>query len=360
MAAEKVSSIVRDTELEKLMLEAVVADRNDQPRNKQLQVGPSSIGFCRELLRAGLFESDTLAEPESHWATAAHVGSVVGDDLERIFGERLGALTQQRMTTTFSNGLQVSGALDLAFLDRNCISDLKSTTDIGGVLYDLERNASAIETLLAIWKEGKLYDKRIETPDGGYELTESVVRKVVKLHYYTQVAIYVTGAVQAGVLDKDASARLVFYDRAGDYQEFVAVVVDAEQIRMFLEIAEHRMQQVADAQASYEASGGNPAVIAHLRDQTPSFCFSKKVLCPRRMACWAGSDWTAENRIEGVEIEAAVDRYVAGRDAEKLAKGMKMAAREELRDITGVLPDGRMVTWTKSGAINVVETKPDA
>ena len=86
--AENIGSpeILRDTDLEQKMLAAVIADRNDQPRSKQLQVGPSEVGGCRELLRAGLFESETVAEPETAWATAAHAGTVFGADLERIFG----------------------------------------------------------------------------------------------------------------------------------------------------------------------------------------------------------------------------------------------------------------------------------
>lgn len=281
MTAENVGpELRRDTDLEQKMLEAVIADRNDQPRNKQLQVGPSSIGGCRELLRASLFEPDTVSEPETHWAAAAHVGSVVGADLESIFGRRLGALEQQRMTTLFENlGLKISGAIDLLFIDDEQVTDLKSTTAIGGVLYDLKKNASAIETLLSIWKEGLLYGKHIETADGGYELTEAMVSKMSKLSYYVQVATYVTGAKQQGILGPGAQGRLVFYDRAGDYQEFVALVITAEEIELFYEIAQHRVEQVVNAQEAFEGAGGNPAVISGLRDMTPSFCFSPKVQC---------------------------------------------------------------------------------
>lgn len=356
---EQISAIRRDADLEQRMLEAVIADRNDQPRSKQLQAGPSSIGFCRELLRNTLFPDPNVPlEPESSWATAAHVGSVMGDDLERVFGNRIDALTQQRVTALFSDlGLQISGAIDLLFLNRNVISDLKSTDDMGGMLYSLEKNASIIDTLLSIWREGLLYQKNIETPDGGYELTEVMVSKLSKLHYYVQVAIYVAGAIQAGVLTEDAEGRLVFYDRAGSFQEFVAVVLTNEELRMFFDIAQRRIEQVIDAQEAFEATGGNPAVIAHLRDQPPSFCFSKKVQCPMRMVCWMGSEWTAENQITSPEIIAAVDRYEAGRDMATLGDRMKRAAREDLREVQGVLPDGRMVSWTRGGSsINVVST----
>lgn len=357
--------VPRDAELEQRMLAAVIADRNDQPRSKQLQVGPSSLGGCRELLRAGLFESDTLAEPETSWAVAAHVGSVMGEDLEGIFGRRLGALEQQRITTHFDTlGVSISGAIDLLFLDDEYLVDLKSGSDIGSVLYDLKKNAGAIETLLAIDAEGLLYDKTIETPDGGYELTDRVVSKLSKLHYYVQVSVYVTGCVQQGILPEGASARLVFYDRSGDYQEFVALIVPPEQIALFYKIAQHRVRQVVEAQTSYEASGGNRAIVAHLRDMTPSFCFSPKVMCARRMACWAGSDWADDNKIDNPDHIAAVDRYEIGRDMSKLGDGMKKAAREELKGIEGVLPDGRMVTWVRGGTtINVVTStreKPKA
>ena len=354
--------VVRDTELEKRLLAAVIADRNDQPRSKQLQVGPSQVGGCRELLRAGLFESDKLAEPESYWAAAAHVGTVMGDSLESIFGKRLDALTQQRITTLFEDlGVRISGAIDLLFMNEGHVSDLKSTTDIGGVLYDLKRNAAAIETLLSIWREGRLYNKSVETADGGYELTEAVVRKMSKLHYYVQVAIYVKGAKQAGVLDASGEGRLIFYDRAGDFQEFVAVVLNAEVLDMFYDIAQKRIEQVLEAQALYEEMNGNPVAIQPLRDMMPSYCFSKKVQCPLREHCWGGSAWTEDKRIDNPEQIAAVERYIIGRDMAKIGEGMKRGAREELREVEGVLPDGRMVTWVRGGAaINVVETTAQA
>ncbi|UDL15431.1 hypothetical protein SEA_PEPE25_56 [Microbacterium phage Pepe25] len=357
MAENIGAQIRRDTVLEQRMLEAVIAERNAQPRNQQVQIGPSEIGGCRELLRAGLFEPDTVSEPETHWATAAHVGSIMGDDLETIFGKRMDAETQRRVTAHFSQlGVDISGAIDLLFVELGQVSDLKSTNDMGGVLYDLKKNASAIETLLSIWREGLLFQKKVETADGGYELTDKMIATISKLHYYVQLSIYVSGAIQEGILDDDAEARLVFYDRGGAYQEFVALVVTNEELRMFYEIGQMRLAQVVHAQQGYEESGGKQVVIGHLRDMTPSYCFSPKVMCPRRQHCWGGSDWTADNRISD-EHAKTVERYIAGREMAKLGEGMKRAAREELKGIEGVLPDGRMVTWVRGGSqINIVET----
>lgn len=357
MAENIGTQIRRDTVLEQRMLEAVIAERNAQPRNQQVQIGPSEIGGCRELLRAGLFEPETMSEPETHWATAAHVGSIMGDDLEQIFGKRMDAETQRRVTAHFNQlGVDISGAIDLLFVELGQVSDLKSTNDMGGVLYDLKKNATAIETLLSIWREGLLFQKKIETADGGYELTDKMISTISKLHYYVQLSIYVSGAIQEGILDDDAEARLVFYDRGGAYQEFVALVVTNEELRMFYEIGQMRLTQVVNAQEGYEKSGGQQVVIGHLRDMTPSYCFSPKVMCPRRQHCWGGSDWTADDRIS-TEHAKTVERYIAGREMAKLGEGMKKAAREELKGIEGVLPDGRMVTWVRGGSqINVVET----
>ncbi|UUG69619.1 exonuclease [Microbacterium phage Fransoyer] len=360
MAENIQAEILRDTELEQRLLEAVIADRNDQPRSKQLQVGPSEVGGCRELLRAGLFEPPAEAIPETAWAAAAHVGTVMGADLERIFGERLDALTQQRITTTFGmlGGLQIAGSIDLLFVDGNQISDLKSNDDIGGLLVDLKRDASAIETLLSIRREGLLYQKNIETPDGGYELTSVIVDRISKLHYYVQVAIYVVGAMQAGILDPEqGEGRIVYYDRAGRYQGFIAVRMTPEMVALFYEIGQMRIAQVLQAQQAYEATG-QVAVIATLRDKTPSYCFSPKVMCPRRDYCWTGSEWMNANQVSDPEQISLKNRYKLGRDLAKLADNMKRTARDELKEheVSGQFPDGEMLTWTKSGAINLVET----
>ncbi|QNJ55550.1 Cas4 family exonuclease [Microbacterium phage Phinky] len=360
MAAENIGSpeILRDTALEQRLLEAVIADRNAQPRSQQLQIGPSEVGGCRELLRAGLFEPPQEAEPETNWAAAAHVGQVMGADLERIFGERVNALLQQRYTTMFGMfGISISGGADLTFLDGDQISDLKSIEDMGSTLYDLKRDAAAIETLLSIYREGLLFAKNIETPDGGYELTQAVLDGLAKLSNYVQIAIYVMGAMQAGIISENGSGRLVFYDRSGNYQGFVAVVIPTEWIWMFYQIGQMRIGQVVQVQSAFEEVGQR-AILATLRDKTPSFCFSTKVMCPRRVHCWGGSEYTPEEGITNQEHIDAANRYEVGRDLAKLADGMKKTGKDVLKadDVQGTLPDGRKLSFTRSGAINLVST----
>lgn len=356
MSDEVEITFERDEILEQKMLEAVIADRNSQPRNQQIQVGPSSIGFCRELLRAQLFEAQsTNVAQEENWAAAAHVGTVMGEDLERIFGERLNATTQTRITTLFTRlGIHISGAMDLVFYEDDQVSDLKSTTDIGGVMYDLQKNAKIIETLLVLFREGTLFQKYIETPDGGYELTDRLLKGFSKLHYYVQIAIYVTGAMQAGVVGPNGEGRLVFYDRAGEFQEFLALKVTPEMIALFFEIGQSRVEQVATAQNLFEQTG-NVYVIHELRDQVPTFCYSPKVMCPLRERCWGGSRWDGTEPLAGAELSSSMDRYIEGRRMSKIGDGMKATAKAELKGIEGKFEDGRMITWP-GGRINVVET----
>lgn len=360
MAAENIGSpeILRDTALEQRLLEAVIADRNAQPRSQQLQIGPSEVGGCRELLRAGLFEPPQEAEPETNWAAAAHVGQVMGADLERIFGERVNALLQQRYTTMFGMfGISISGGADLTFLDGDQISDLKSIEDMGSTLYDLRRDAAAIDTLLSIYREGLLFAKNIETPDGGYELTQVIIDKLAKLSNYVQIAIYVMGAMQAGIISENGTGRLVFYDRSGNYQGFVAVVIPTEWVWMFYTIGQMRISQVVQVQSAFEEVGQR-AILATLRDKTPSFCFSTKVMCPRRVHCWGGSEYTPEEGVSNQEHIDAANRYEVGRDLAKIAEGMKKVAKEVLKadDVQGTLPDGRKLSFTRNGAINLVST----
>ena len=205
-----------------------------------------------------------------------------------------------------------------------------------------------------IWREGKLFDWSVETPDGGYELTQVLVNKFAKLKYWIQVSVYVVGAIQSGLLTPEAEGRLVFYDRSGAFQEFVAVVISNEEVEMFYDLGQARVAQIAQAQELFERTG-NLHLIHQLRDQTPSFCFSPKVMCPLRERCWGGSQWEPEQVLDSPEISNALDRYIEGRRLAALGDGMKKSARAELKGIEGTTPDGRKVSWP-SGRINVVET----
>ena len=90
-------------------------------------------------MRSKIFEPAEDDAPEEHWHVAAQIGTVMGDALEDIFGRRLDALTQQRITAKLEElGLSISGSADVIFLADNTIIDLKSTAAIGTVYRDPE------------------------------------------------------------------------------------------------------------------------------------------------------------------------------------------------------------------------------
>lgn len=309
-------TLVRDEALELRLLEAVLAEERARPRTQQRQVGPSEVGGCLELVRAKIFEDPSEDAPEEHWPIAANIGTVFGDFLEGVFGRRLDAKTQIKISAKLEElGITIAGAADVIFIEDNTIIDLKSTAAIGGVFY--------------------------EGP---------------KLAYYIQIALYVYGAVQAGILQEGAEGRIVYYDRTGDFQEFVAVVVSWEAILNFIDLAQQRLSQVVRAQELYE-NKGDTTLVHELREYSPSFCFSSKVECPRRFKCWGGTDWAPTEQLTDENHHSAALRYIEGRRLTSMGDAMKRESKEQLRDIEGVFADGVMVGRDSRGYLSVVETK---
>lgn len=297
-------ALEEDKEFAAEVLSWVIEDQNNKPRSLQRGIGPSELGGCRERLRA-TWQGDP-EEPDPNWHVAAHVGTVMGDDLERIFKAK-GALTQVSVTTVLpETGLEVSGHADVVWPDLNRLGDLKSKDGLAGVRY-----------------EG------------------------VSLEYGIQLGVYALGLVQQGVLKEGADAVLLYYDRAGNDLEFAAAVISWEALMRFVAIAEMRLQQVVEAQSALDL--GDLAPLHDLRDKPPSFCFSPKVMCPFRTACWSGSEYDPSTVIDDEEIMASAARYKAGRDMEKQGATMKREARGELSGITGTLKDGTRVGWGPKG-----------
>lgn len=306
----------RDNAMEERLLTAVLAEERERPRSAQRLVGPSEVGGCRELLRSKFFEPIEDDAPEDHWPLAAHIGTVMGDELERIFGKRLDAVTQERVTVQLTElGVSVSGASDVIFVKDEILVDLKSTAAMGDVLY--------------------------QGP---------------KLAHLIQVSLYVMGLVQAGIFQPGATARLVYYDRTGNVQNFVAIVITWDSIQAHYRLAQDRLAEVLAAQRALDETG-DPTMIHHLRDFTPSFCFSAKVECPRRFKCWGGSDWAPVEILTDVETLRAARSYIEGRNLENMGKGMKAQARGELEGIEGRFREGPLISWP-GGRINVVDAGP--
>lgn len=296
--------LATDPEFAQYLLDAVIAAQNDRPRDKQRAIGPSGLGGCRELIRATM--AGDVGDDPVGWKLAAWVGTVGGDALEALFGDKLGALTQRPVTTTLPRtGLVVAGHSDAIFVGQNICSDLKS-------------------------KDGF---EKIEAMDES-DIFENIV----------QICVYTLGLVQDGTLKEGATARLVYWDRSGNEPHFIAVPISWEGILRYVDIAEQRLLEVLAAQDRLEA--GDLEARHGLRDKSPSFCFSQKVQCRFRYACWEGSEWMPEGKIDHPDDVRNVELYVEARETAKRKGDLQKQVREDLRGVQGKTADGWVVSWT--------------
>lgn len=283
-------NVARDEAMESELLQALNGWSAARPRNAQVTLGPSSLGDCRELLRATIAGDEGILE-RPRGLDGAAIGTIVGEALEEIFESYMGVQTQVTVTLLFEKlGIRVSGNSDILYLKNNQIQDLKSINGLA-----------------------------------------EVVREGPSLKNVIQVCAYTLGAVQTGLLQEGASASLVYYDRAGVDKKFVVFTIPWEEVLDYIAIAESRLEQVfavLDAGSPEESRWG-------LRDQEPGTCFYFQ--CPFRLNCWGGADnWVPSGTITTDNGHDAVAEYIRARQAEKDAIAYKREARENLRGIQGV------------------------
>ena len=286
------------------ILDALKQAEAAKPRNAQVHLGPSDLGGCREYLRNVLAGSPMKGNDE--WPAAAVVGTEMGDYMERAVRDYMGASVQKPITTLLPNGLMVSGTADMIFEDRNCLADCK-------------------------------------TKDG----FASVRRDGASLENKIQVSVYTLGCVQNGYLTEGATAHLIYLDRAGNEQTLEEVVLTWEEIQNYIQVCCDRLEEVMDAQDHIDK--GEVEYARALRDKTPPFCYSPKVMCPFRDLCWEGSEWVPDEEIQNPETIADVEAFVEARDEANQASSRKAALRERLIGVSGITPSGFSVTWPGTG-----------
>ena len=250
----------------------------------------------------------------SEWPTAAVVGTLLGEHIEAVAGEYLGALTQLPVTTTLPNGLVVDGTADIVIPEQNLLADVK--TKVG--LSEVRKDGPSLENLV-------------------------------------QVSIYVLGLVQMGVLKEGASASLIYADRGGTEQVLYEVSIDWERIEYFIGVVVDRLADVLDAQEHIDK--GEVEYARALRDKTPPFCYSPRVMCPFRDLCWEGSEWVPDETIEDADIIEVVESFVAVRDAYNQAAAGRQELRERLRGVSGKTPSGYSVNWATENTLYVTKVK---
>lgn len=295
------------------ILEAMKKVEAAKPRNNQIAFGPSDLGGCREYLRNVI--AGAPMEGNDEWPAAAVVGTLLGDYMEKSVAQYMGAQVQVPITTMLPNGLTVSGTADMIFADRNMLADCKSK-------------------------------------DGFAEVT----RYGPSLENCIQVSIYTLGCVQNGLLEEGATAHLIYVDRSGNEQVLKEKVLTWEEINSYVDVLVDRIDDVLTAQEHIDQ--GEVEWARALRDKTPPFCFSPKVMCPFRNLCWEGSEWVPDNQITDASVVEVVHRYVEARRDVADASERKDFFRGELTGVSGITPDGYSVTWTGEGkALYVTKVK---
>lgn len=295
------------------ILAALIEHENEKPRSKQVRLGPSELGGCREYMR-NVLVGTPMQDHGDVWPTAAVVGTLIGSYMESVLSDKMGALTEVPVTTRLPNGLKIAGHADIVLVEDNAVVDCKSK-----------------DQFATINREGPSLDNLI------------------------QVSVYALGLVQAGVLEVGCTAHLIYVDRSGNEQTLVEVELAWETILDFVDKAVARTSDVIDAQEMIDQ--GLLAAAHHLRDKTPTFCYSKKVLCPFRDACWKGSEWSPPEVIEDEDVLRDIALFIAARDEQNAVTKARQEYRARLDGVSGITPDGWSVTWSEGKTPMLYVTK---
>jgi hypothetical protein len=295
---------------------------NNRPRSTQSLLGPSSLGGCREFIRATVVNDPGI--PETGFKAAAFMGTAIGDMIEGIFAARHQAITQFEIVTKMAKtGITVAGSSD--FIIPPDVMNLPEDDELAPLLND-----------------GLLVD--VKSKDG----LADVERYGSSLDNIIQLGCYFIGAVQMGVLTEKSHATLMYVDRSGSQTRFSTVTIDYEEAVRWMELAEERLIDVQDV----ISRGSTEEDRWSLRDKPPSWCFA--VQCPFRLNCWGGSDFIPSGKIEHPDELASVQKYIDARDEEKDVAILKATANKELANVSGTTPTGVTVSWTSTG-----RTDPD-
>jgi len=270
----------------------LIQHENDKPRSKQKALGMSSLGGCREFIRATI-AGDPRQDSEK-WKLEAMVGTAVGDYFEQALeaGDE-GVTAQAFIMVEFKSGLRAGGSVDL--LTKTSVIDLKTRDGLGDVR-----------------REGPPFKNK------------------------AQIFGYLQGAIQEGKLPADGVGHLVYIDRSGkDKTVYVwSLQAGTPEYEAIEQELMNRLHDVAMAITTGSSQG-------YLRDEPMQWC--KLVECPFRDACWAG--YEPETAITHPKIIESVKKYQIARADAKDAESRKAHARQELIGSEGLTPDGTQVRW---------------
>lgn len=288
------------------IMEAVRQEQLESPRSQQTALGMSQLGGCREYIRATIAGDPANVQDTIKWP--AFVGTALGDHVEQITQRRLGTILQDRVTLEMEiEGLGViyiSGSTDIRFPSTNFT--------VNGVIVHLP--------------DGAVVDLKSKA-----EL-DTVRRSGPSFKEKAQIAGYLVAAVQEGKLGVEATGHLVYIDRSGRDKTSHVWSTDYEQAQMILEAVASRLDDVAHALATGQRA---------TRDEQPSWC--KAVQCEFYAACWGG--YAPTGAIDHEPDIEAVEAFVEARAEVKAWEKRRDTARDNLKEISGITPDGTIVEW---------------
>lgn len=294
---------------------ALIDFENAKPRNQQVRLGPSELGGCREYIRNVMV--GTPQADSDVWPTAAVMGTLMGAHMEEVCEWAFGALTEMSVTTTLPNGIKISGHADVVMVEDNAVVDAKTKNELHEVLRD-----------------GSSLDNKV------------------------QISVYTLGLVQQGVLTEGATAHLIYVDRSGTQQFLHETILTWDDILGYVDLAVQRTGEVLEAQEHIDQ--GQVEAARDLRDKTPPFCFSERVMCPFRFACWQGSEWVPDEVITDADVIRDVEKYAELRDELRAVESIRKELRERLKGVSGLTPSGYSVVWSgteRSPALFITKVK---
>lgn len=295
VAAERIGEMVTQAVTAHSMNSARTAQSKDN------RLGASEIGMCRNYMRHVIIGTERQEDAKVPWA--AFIGTALGEFIENAVTDEFDVFAQEQVLATLPSGLTVPGHVDL-----------------WGEKHVYQGDPGWVGDLKA--KDGTRLIRTIKDCD--------------RSHLF-QVRLYHLALVQAGSIEPDAPAFLIYVDRSGKDPEPKVIEVPTGD-EYTAEIDEWVNDAVYAVKVGEEAS----------RDRDYSWC---EVACPFFWACrGADEHHAAGGLIEDEHQLTVIKAYQAGKAMEKDGKALAEEARDALVGVAGTTPDGLVLSWTQINA----------
>lgn len=292
------------SDLSKIVVDAYSAASMNSERSQQSAariLGPSDLGGCRSYIAHVLKESPRDERQKPPWA--AFIGTWVGEGLESAYvASRPRSRSQVPIKVILPSGRTTQGTADIIDPDLDGVVDFKSRDGI-----------------------------------------ESLVDGQPPFKNLAQIMCYLLGAIQMGLLSKEATWNLAYVDRSGE--EPTPVVISGT---LDMDVIREMEERIAEAE--YAALFGEEAP----RDEPYAMC---EQFCEYFTAC--RGDWQPPGLITEPEVVSAADRYLEGAEMEKRGKRLKTEAKAVLKGSEGSTGTA-IVRWltVNGGRVEAFERKP--